>query len=535
VDTAALYQLVLDNAIVGVAYMESRQFLWTNARMAQIFGYEPGELDGQSVRKLYVTQEDFEEVGRVFETCIDGGFYTHEHPQVCKDGHLVWCRISGHRIQSGNRSSPSVWVVQDLTERKQAEDQLRHANEKLEQTIRRRTKNLQSTNQALRSEITRRHTTQMALVESRQKYRALFRSVPIGLLVIDDRGKVLEVNDTLLTCLGVATRAQLEEIVHANDRVTARDGRTMSLVELASRGAGSARVRHLDVRWQTPDGCLREFATIAARMPRIGPGILLVVNDVTAERQARRREHAQQEALAHASRLSVMGQMASALAHELGQPLTACQSYLSGIRLRLARELAAAPEIDEAIGKATLLIAQAKGIVGFVRGFVARSERKAEIVDLVALLDQTLVLIDPPLRSAGIRIATSFGQDGEGRTRVAYCSPIAIQQVLVNLIMNAVDALQLLPERERRIELTFGTGPGDSTTVDVANNGPGIPAELVPQLFDAFVTSKASGLGLGLMICRTIVESHGGKLELVSASEGDVRFRFTIDNHGELR
>ena len=533
-DTAALHQLVLDNTIVGVAYMEGRRFLWANARMAQIFGYEPGELDGQSVRRLYVTQEDFEEVGRIFETCVDGEFYTHEHPQVCKDGRLVWCRVSGRRIYPGNISSPSVWVVQDLTERKHAEDQLRRTNEKLEQTIRRRTKNLQSTNEALRLEISRRHTTQLALVESRQKYRALFRSVPIGLLVIDDRGKVLEFNDALLACLAVPTRAQLEDLVHANDRMIASDGTTMSIADLVSWGAGSSRVRHRDVRWQGSDGGLREFAVIAAKMPRIGPGILLVFNDVTGERQARRREHAQQEALAHASRVSLMGQMASALAHELGQPLTACQSYLSGIRLRLARELEATPDIDEALKKATLHIEQAREIIGFVRGFVARSTKDAELVDLALLVDQTLRLVDPPIRSAGIRICTSFGGHKEASAQIAYCSPIAIQQVLVNLIMNAVDALQLR-DRDRQIELNFTRGASDVTIVEVANNGPGIPAELEPQLFDAFVTTKAAGLGMGLMICRTIVESHGGKLELASARDGNVRFRFTIDNRRGLQ
>src|SRR6266446_6903444 len=116
------YELVLENTIVGVSYMLDRRFLWANARMAQMFGYAPEELIGEPVRKLYATQEDYEEVGRMYATFAKHDFYTHERAMVCKSGDLIWCRISGRLIEPGHPESPSVWVVQDLTDKKKAED-----------------------------------------------------------------------------------------------------------------------------------------------------------------------------------------------------------------------------------------------------------------------------------------------------------------------------------------------------------------------------------------------------------------------------
>ncbi len=349
------WQLVLENTIVGISYMQDRRFLWANARMAEIFGYGAGELDGKPVRLLYVTEQDYADVGQRMADAPHAGFVTHERAMACKDGTLIWCRISGRHIHPGDSRSPSVWVVQDLSDKKRAEDELRRMNQRLEHTVERRTTNLRRTNEALHVQIERGRTLQTAMVASREKYRTLFRHMPLGVLVLGADGQVSEANRTLQGYLGATTRARLDELVEDPSRVVLADGCSVSLASLvrAKAGAAQPRVERFEFSWITPGLKRREISSIGAPLATTGQGVVFTFADVTEQHRRRTREHEQQAALAHAARLSLMGQMASALAHELGQPLNASLSYLTGLRHRLGPELAGRPELLGALDKAT--------------------------------------------------------------------------------------------------------------------------------------------------------------------------------------
>lgn len=520
------YELVLENTVVGISYMRDRRFLWANARMAEIFGYAPGELEGAPVRMLYSTQTDYEEVGRMYSAFSRRNGYTHERAMVQKGGELLWCLISGRMIDPADPQSPSVWVVQDITEKKRVENQLRRANQRLEQTIERRTLNLRRTNETLHEEVLRRRAAQELSVESREKYRALFRHMPLGVLVTHADGSIAEVNRTLQTYLGAPTRATLDRLLE-EDRATDADGQPLSIAELVRRhlqGPGARRVAHFDIAWRAASGRQRDISIVAAPISGHGLGVAFAFSDVTEQRRARDREHEQQAALAHASRLSLMGQMASALAHELGQPLNACQSYLGGLRHRLSEELGSRPELEQALDKVATHLAQAGEIIRNVRGFVSRHHPEFEAVDLPALLRQTLMLLDVQLRAAGVRVQWLDGSPAQP----VPCHPVEVQQVLVNLIVNAIEAMHDTPAEERCIEIAFGAEGRHKVSVQIADAGPGVPAEAAARLFDPYFTTKPDGLGMGLMICRTIVESHGGSLKLVGGRGRGAAFRFTL-------
>lgn len=521
------YALVLENTVVGISYMRERKFLWANARMAQIFGYEPGELDGQEVRLLYSTQADFEEVGRMYAVFARRNGYTHERPMVRKNGDLLWCLISGRMIDPEDPLSPSVWVVQDITDKKQAEDQLRRANQRLEQTIERRTMNLRRSNEALRAEVERRREAQELSVASREKYRALFRHVPLGVLVTNSEGEIVEVNRTLQSYLGAASRSALDALVMDTERIVGPEGKTQSLasvVQSHAKGITARRVDRFEIVWQTTSGKQRDISVVAAPMSGHGLGVAYAFADVTEQRRAREREHAQQAALAQAARQSLMGQMASALAHELGQPLNACQSYLGGLRHRLGEELTQRPELAQALDKAIGHLDQASDIIRNVRGFVSRHRPEFELVELVALVRQTLSLLDVQLRAARVRVVIS---NLASSTSVS-CHPVEVQQVLVNLVVNAIDAMHDVAPDDRVIEIEVGTEARGKASVQVSDSGPGVPAEIATRMFDPYFTTKSSGLGMGLMICRTIAESHGGSLRLVGGHSQGATFRFTL-------
>jgi two-component system, LuxR family, sensor kinase FixL len=220
-----------------------------------------------------------------------------------------------------------------------------------------------------------------------------------------------------------------------------------------------------------------------------------------------------------------MGQMASALAHELGQPLNACQSYLGGLRHRLRDELAARPELAQALDKAAGHLDQASDIIRNVRGFVSRHQPQSEPIDLLALLRQTVSLLDVPLRAAHAKVHVSAAQ---GPALVVRCHAVEIQQVLVNLMVNALDAMHDVPPDERTVEIALSLDGRNRASVQISDNGPGVPAELAERIFEPYFTTKAAGLGMGLMICGTIVESHGGALRLAAGRARGACFRFTL-------
>jgi PAS domain S-box-containing protein len=518
------FELVLDNTIVGVSYMRDRHFLWANARMAEIFGYVSGELLGRSVRDLYVTEDEYNDVGRMYATLSRSGFYTHERAMVRKSGEMIWCRVSGRLLSDDDPNPASVWVVQDLTDRKRAEDQLKRANVRLEQAVERRTQNLRRSYETLQREIVRRQSAQLASAETREKYRALFRHIPMGVVVTNEQGDVVEANRAMQAYLAASTRRELDRLMQDETRARGADGDT-SLAKLIKRHVpgDTRRVEKFEVAWQSNRG-LRHFSAIAAALTGHGLGAVIAFQDETAQHLAREREYEQRAALAHASRVSLMGQMATALAHELGQPLTACQSYVMGIRHRFADELRDRPELAHVLEKITTHLAQAGSIIGNVRAFLSRHTPHLRPVDLKDLADRTLALLDIQLRAAGVRMIMEI----EDPLPLALGRPVELQQVLVNLMVNAIDAMSSVPPARRTLTIRMSCDRKSFVAVHVSDTGPGVPLARARSIFEPYVTTKETGLGMGLMICRTIVESHGGTIRLLTDRAPGACFKFTV-------
>lgn len=525
-----LYGLVLNNTIVGVSYMHDRHFLWANARMAEIFGYEDGELAGCAVRMFYSSEEDFEEVGRRYKRFSRYNSYTHERAMVKKNGDTLWCLISGRMVDPTDPNSPSVWVVQDITARKSAENRLKRANLRLEQTVERRTQNLQRTNDALHQEMDRRRAMQATAVESRGKYRALFKHLPVGILVTGADGEIVEFNSAMQKFIGPMTHASLAEVLDDETRVIESEEHACSLRQFI-RGKIPAEGRRVDrshMVWLRKTGKKAQFSIIATRLASHGLGTIFAFEDITELRQARERENEQQNALAHAMRLSMMGQFASSLAHELGQPLNACESYLAGIRYRFDEDLASRPELKGALHQVSRHLDQAGQIIRNVRRFVSRQEQAFEAVDARELVMQTLDLLQMQLKASDIRIEVQARDDLPS----VQAHRIEVQQVLVNLIVNAVEAMTGEPVAKRFIRIHIQREAKGMLSIHVADNGPGVPSDLMDKIFNPYFTTKKNGLGMGLMVCRTIIESHRGVLRCSSSPQAGANFGFTLPLSG---
>lgn len=246
------------------------------------------------------------------------------------------------------------------------------------------------------------------------------------------------------------------------------------------------------------------------------------VRDLSERQATERRLQDLQGELVHVSRLTSLGEMASAMAHELNQPLTAAANFMKGCLVLLKREPTDKARLEEMIGQGADQALRAGQIIRRLRDFVSKGEADRRIENLPQLLEEAgaLAIIGAKERSVRLRYEL------DPRVRLVLADKVQIQQVALNLIRNAVEAMEDSPKRE----LVVGARPvaDDMVEVYVSDTGHGISPTAAAQLFQPFMTTKAQGMGIGLSISRTIVEAHGGRIWVEPNPEGGTIFRFTL-------
>jgi two-component system, LuxR family, sensor histidine kinase DctS len=247
------------------------------------------------------------------------------------------------------------------------------------------------------------------------------------------------------------------------------------------------------------------------------------VLDITERKRDEELQRQQQEQLQHTARLVALGEMASSLAHELNQPLGAISSYASGCINKIEAGRVAVPELGEILGKISTQSQRAGKIIRQVHDFVRKRTPRREACSVAEVVDDAVALFEPQARKAKVRIQRTI----QGGLPDVMGDPTMIEQVLINLFRNASDAMEAVPESERVIEVSVAGTPG-FVEVRVADHGPGIPPDKVDRLFAPFYTTKPEGLGMGLPICRSIVEFHHGRLSVEARPGGGAAFTFTL-------
>ena len=247
------------------------------------------------------------------------------------------------------------------------------------------------------------------------------------------------------------------------------------------------------------------------------------IRDLTERQEVEARLQELQSELVHISRLTALGEMASALAHELNQPLSAIANYMKGSR-RLLRDRTDEQSllIREAMDKAAEQSLRAGEIIRRLRDFVARGETERRIESLKKLLEEASALALVGTRDRGVRVVYRFDPGLD----LVLVDKVQIQQVILNLVRNAIESM----EQSDRRELTIATerDPDGMAAVRITDTGTGISPDVASQLFQPFITTKPHGLGVGLSISRTIVESHGGRITVEPNPQGGTIFRFTV-------
>ena len=392
------YQVIFDNAMVGIVYTIDRIIMRCNRRFEELFDYGPDELNGKSLRVLYRNDEESEAIGRVgYHLIARHGTYEDERFMVRKDGRPIWIRWYGKTLDKSDPVKGAIWICLDASRRKSAEESLHFAYEELEKRVRERTADLTRMNQELAAE-----------------------------------------NEA---------RKRSEEI---------------------------ARV--------------------------------------------------QQSELARMSRIASMGEMATTLAHQLGQPLSATLNYLHGCLLRMESGQFDQQGITSAIQNAIRHTEQAGEIIQHVRRFVRKHE--PERFQLHCLNDQLARCIEF-LRFELNHKEVAIELITDERLPLVPFDRIEIEQVMMNLIKNAIESMQHLLREERKVRVA-SRQRGKFVYVDISDSGPGVPDDIRSRIFEPFFTTKSDGVGFGLVICASIIESHGGKLSQKNLPGQGATFTFSL-------
>jgi PAS domain S-box-containing protein len=396
-----------------------------------------------------------------------------------------------------------LWHVDALaTAREQAEAAIRRMNEELERRVLERT---------------------AALRASEERFRVMFAAAPIGIVAVTADGAVMDPNPAFAAMLGVAPGALTGRPLVQWIGAEARGGVGAALADLR---AGARSAVQLDTDAVRADGgALRIHCAFAAVRDEAGGFLyaLGLIEDVTERIRAEERAREHQDQLAHVLRVASLGGMVAELAHELNQPLCAIANFANGVQARLGRG-AADGALGEAVASITAQAMRAAEIVRRVREFVRPGGVPTDAVDLNALIREAVHLIAPDAERHRIPI----------RLQLATTLPpmmldrIHIEQVLLNLFRNAIDAMPAAPHAGHELVVQSVTRADGAVEVRVCDTGVGVPDTAVPRIFDAFYTTKAGGLGMGLSISRSIIEAYGGRVWASRNADRGMTFAFAL-------
>lgn len=377
---------------------------------------------------------------------------------------------------------------------------------------------------ATQSDITQSVEEREALRASHRHLTSIFDSALDGIFVLDQALSVVDVNGAFLGIAGGDHRDVLGKHVSAFDA-----GSNSATVESLARAAEAQGPYRIRVSLQRMDGTPFPAEVSFCHRNDEGGRTYGFVRDRSVEVDAEERDRMHRNQLTHISRLNTVGEMAAGIAHELNQPLAAIVNYTRGGIRHLRASDVENPELMRALEAAADQAERAGDVIRRIRSFIRRGEKQVEITRLNDILRESLALAEFSIRRSQVRLEVDYDPED----RLVLADRIQVEQVLLNLIRNALDAVRETPESERVIRIRTLSQSEHAGLVLVCDNGPGLDPSDVEDAFAPFVSTKAEGIGLGLPISRSIIEAHGGRLWCEPLEDGTTCFRFTLPFRSE--
>ncbi|MGE9008559.1 sensor protein FixL [Leptospira interrogans] len=464
----------------------TRELTWSNTTR-KLFGVSPDTPIDYDVFLSLLDLQDRDHTAKAMQQSIDTGcnfdvqYRVHRHSDA---GH--WVRALG-AIVAGPDGGPArlSGVVIDIDHEKRLEDELR-TRERI--------------------------------------FRSILDTVPDAMIVIDEHGIIQFFSSAAERQFGYteaeAIGKNISELMPEPDR-SRHDGYLARYLKTGERRIiGIGRI----VTGMRKDGTTFPMHLTIGEMQSSGqPYFTGFVRDLTEQQQTQARLQELQSELVHVSRLSAMGEMASALAHELNQPLSAISNYMKGSRRLLAGSTDVnAPKVEVALDRAAEQAIRAGDIIRRLRNFVAREASEKHVESVSKLIEEAGALGLTGAREQGLILRFKLNPACD----LVLADRVQIQQVLVNLFRNALEAMANSTHRE--LIVTNAKAADDMIEIAVSDTGQGFGDDTQGNLFQPFFTTKESGMGVGLSISRTIIENHSGRMWAETNQAGGATFRFTL-------
>jgi PAS domain S-box-containing protein len=548
--TARLFRALVENAHDVVATLDVQGRVLYISPATRRYGRDPASLIGQPIWD-FLHPDELPKIREQFEDLAGttNGTFTMEH--------RVGNEADGWRyketVMQNLLHEPSVCaivaVAHDITERKQAEAELRRARDELEQRVLERTAelreseaSLQRANELLEDRVAERtadlHQLNLSLwdeVQSRMRAEEEARTSELRFRsVVEDQTEFIVrwrpdgtrtfVNSSYCRFFGQTEQQLVGRSFFPLIRTDEERRRVQELTRSLTPDNPVASYEHQvvcpdgSVRWmQWNDRALFDESGTIVEFQSVG-------RDTTGQHEAAERLQRQQEELAHVARLGVMGEMVAAIAHEIGQPLHAISTFASASRHALEAEPGdTSQRVSQWSVKIQEQVDRAGEIIRRLRAFTRFAEENPEPFDLNEALRECLELVGRDLERARVRVSLDLAAD----LPCVRADRLQVQQVAVNLLRNAGEAMQDTPLADRQLRVTTSR-QADTATVAVRDQGTGMSDESFQKAFKAFYTTKPEGTGIGLAISRRIVEGYGGSLWATRNDDRGTTFLFTL-------
>ena len=499
-DLLSRFQAMLDTVPDGIVIIDAVGRIQTyNRACERLFGWTAQEVMGQNVKMLmpapYREEHDgyLQRYHRTGERRIIG--IGREVMGQRKDGTTFPMELSvgeasgggdreGARDTDNDEGAVFIGIIRDITERKQAETALR---------------------------------------EREARLTSILQTVPEAIIVIDEHGMIESFSPAAEHLFGYSAAEVKGRNVNMLMPSPYREQHDRYLAHYMTTGErriiGIGRV----VSGLRRDGSVFPMELSVGEVRLAGRRCFTgFVRDLTERQATEKRLQELQAELLHVSRVSAMGQMASTLAHELNQPLTAVINYAKAVK-RLLDRPDGADKAKETMDKATAQAARAGQIIRRLRNFIEKGQTERSVETINKVVEEASALALVGAKESGVHVRLDLHTDEQP----VLIDKIQIQQVILNLIRNAIEAMADQPRRELTVATLPEPGQAALMRVSVRDTGPGLSDTVLAQLFQPFVTTKEKGMGLGLSICRSIIEAHGGRLWL-DQGEGGATFAFTV-------
>jgi len=405
----------------------------------------------------------------------------------------------------------------EINQRQRAEAALREANAELEQRVAARTADLQE-------EVLRRRATEATLRASEERWRSMFEASAVGIAVIDQQNHFAAANEAFQRMVGY-TSEELQslgplDITHEEDRKA-----TQEMIEDVQ--SGKRQDYHTEKRYCRKDGkviWVRVSTARALDSSSALQSIPAIIEDITERKRAEVAWHDAREALSRATRLTVMGELSASIAHEINQPLAAIITNGHACERFLTFSPPDLDEVKDAVGEIVRDGRRASEVLKRIRAMSKNSAPERGQVDVNQAIAEVLALTRDEL----LRHRVSVQTDLHSNLPTIMADRVQLQQVVLNLVMNGIDAMRAVADRSRILTVRSMLSDRGNIAVNVADSGIGLDPANRERIFDTFFTTKPEGMGMGLAISNTIIEAHRGRLWAESGSPFGAVFAFTL-------